>query len=409
MNMKLVKNAILSIFLIVCLLLVGHFYFGFPSKSSLRILKKTTKEQADFIEPNSASNISENKKIITKAYKNPSDDDRISDIAQMKHKIEFDILCENETLSKIWNGISDENTNTDYPLELVDKYVALNAAVKNGPKDPCMQAILTKNYKDSLFYSSKNESTTCLFQRALTLSDMIDGFGERITVTDSNRDEAIKILEKLHASDPTNGIYPLFLIPLYEVKNTSREDIENSFLRFITSKKIENPLVSLYVNLKEAGSMNATALSYSIELRSRSNIPNYLQAITAAKKLSADSAFTLALATWMKNYSAHLDKLEKLQLNEPFILFIEEIFLKNFTTNAWNSQNPNKEIPYAISPERFVSFYKKMNQNSDFKELSRFINECKMMQSHLQEYLKQNEFKQKEQLKNWKNNHHQTW
>ncbi|MCB9073546.1 MAG: hypothetical protein H6623_07975 [Bdellovibrionaceae bacterium] len=247
---------------------------------------------------------------------------------------------------------------TDYKSEeyKVLLYSALMAANGSLAQDKsCALALLIHDREKALSYSRAENTPTCLFIRALILTDQLNLL-ENSSPKNSENLEGIKILTDLEARYPENGIYTFLKIAPNAKDMMSAE---NEFFKFIKYKKTENPINSLYLNMLNLSHLNGTAWIKTIEITSGLSVPDYSKGTKIIKEILAHNTPTANVENWIENYHNYMEKIDNLNVSEPFTSVIEIASFRSIGLNYLKTYYPSRKLAGLFDQEEYVAFFRR--------------------------------------------------
>lgn len=270
-------------------------------------------------------------------------------IKEMTTAIQKNQLCTEDNQMLLLS--SDYKTEEEFKTKLYSALVAANGG--NIKNEMCSLALLTRNRSRALKLSKSNSSVACLFLRALLLTNQVS-FVEEESSKDLNLPEGLKILSELQQRFPSNGAYTFFKIGAYQ---NEPEQAEEAFNHFIKSEKFEVPLQPVFMQMHQLGQLNGTAWLHAISITSATNAPIYSKSIQTIKNIIAKQGPSLELENWLEKLHARMEKIDHLQLKEPFVDLLELASLRSIGKTYYENQDPSRRPPGFFDREKFISFF----------------------------------------------------
>ncbi len=231
-----------------------------------------------------------------------------------------------------------------------------DAPQRNG----CTRALFASERGEICKIVEKREELACRLILALLLTDQWEFGAEGKGATPSEKEEGREILRSLAAENAGNGFFSLFLLGATEDNDEAgREDAYHQMLR---AERFENPLLPLFVEIKEMSQKGAAALLYGVELNSSFSMPNYGRAFKAAKELARKGLYAEEFSTWVALVEARFLQNERQSFNEPFANALEDALLRSLLLAG---KQMLEKVPLIFEQKEWMAYYRRRTLPSD--------------------------------------------
>jgi hypothetical protein len=317
--------------------------------------------------------------------------------------IEADSLCDSAGKYRR-QGEDSSSSGSDAEGEAA-LYSALLLAHGQHARNPCAMALLAKKHDRALALASRSEAEGCRFLRALLLTDQLDGLRNRREPTKEELTLGRNLLATLGRADPGNGIYPFFeLGALRQNEAANAGEAEDIYRALMEAASFTNPLIPLYLSMRDLSHLNATAYLYAGELFANANVPDYSRASKKTNELLAEDREPGRPLRWAQMVVQGMEEVDRRNLMEPSLLLIESAVLKSLAGKAWSTHAELRPRPPLLQQEAWVAWFRRRSRLIAEQDISEFVDDdCRKTLSVMREAfprLRESDERQNERMRN---------